>query len=81
MAASVWPRSANVDRVPINIYSPEKTIADCFKYRNKVGIDVAMEGLRTYRERARKFPVNKLMEYAGICRVGKVMRPYLEAVI
>ncbi len=69
-----------VDRVPIKIYSAEKTIADCFKYRNKIGIDVAIEALRTYRERVRKLPVNKLMEYARISRVEKVMRPYLEAV-
>ena len=70
-----------VDRVPIKIYSAEKTIADCFKYRNKIGIDVAIEALRTYRERVRKLPVNKLMEYARICRVERVMRPYLEAVL
>ena len=73
--------TVTVDRVPIKIYSPEKTIADCFKYRNKIGIDVAVEALRNYRERLRKLPVNKLMEYARICRVERVMRPYLEAVL
>jgi predicted transcriptional regulator of viral defense system len=70
-----------VDRVPVRIYSPEKTIADCFKYRHKIGIDVAVEALRTYREKVRRLPVNKLLEYARICRVEKVMRPYLEAVL
>ena len=70
--------TVTVDRVPIKIYSPEKTIADCFKYRNKIGIDVAVEALRNYWERVRKLPVNKLMEYARICRVERVMRPYLE---
>lgn len=70
-----------IDGVPIKIYSMEKTIADCFKYRNKVGIDVAVEALRTYREKVRRLPVNKLLEYARICRVEKVMRPYLEAVL
>jgi predicted transcriptional regulator of viral defense system len=70
-----------VDRVPIRIYSPEKTIADCFKYRQKIGIDVAVEALRTYREKVRRLPVNKLLEYSRICRVEKVMRPYLEAII
>jgi hypothetical protein len=60
---------------------PKKTIADCFKYRNKIGIDIAIEALRSYRERVRSVPVNKLMEYARICRVEKVMRPYLEAVL
>jgi len=70
-----------VDRIPVRIYSPEKTIADCFKYRHKIGIDVAVEALRTYREKVRRLPVNKLLEYARICRVEKVMRPYLEAVL
>jgi len=73
--------TATVDRVPVRIYSPEKTIADCFKYRNKIGIDVAIEALRTYRERVRRLPVSKLMEYARICRVERVMRPYVEAVL
>ncbi|HXW92292.1 MAG TPA: type IV toxin-antitoxin system AbiEi family antitoxin domain-containing protein [Terriglobales bacterium] len=70
-----------VDRVSVRIYSPEKTIADCFKYRNKIGIDVAVEALRNYREKIRRLPVSKLLEYARICRVERVMRPYLEAVI
>ena len=73
--------TVNVDRVPIRIYSPEKTIADCFKYRNKIGIDVAIEALRNYRERIRRLPVNTLMEYARVCRVERVMRPYVEAVL
>jgi len=70
-----------IDRLPVRIYSPEKTIADCFKYRHKIGIDVAVEALRTYREKVRRLPVNKLLEYARICRVEKVMRPYLEVVL
>jgi hypothetical protein len=70
-----------VDRVPVRIFSPEKTIADCFKYRHEIEIDVAVEALRTYREKVRRLPVNKLLEYARICRVEKVMRPYLEAVL
>lgn len=70
-----------LDRVSVRIYSPEKTIADCFKYRNKIGNDVAVEALRNYREKVRRLPVNKLLEYARICRVERVMRPYLEAVI
>jgi predicted transcriptional regulator of viral defense system len=51
-----------IDRVPVKIYSMEKTIADCFKYRNKIGMDVAVEALRTYREKVRRLPVNKLLE-------------------
>jgi hypothetical protein len=70
--------TVTVDRMPIKVYSPENTIADCFKYRNKIGIDVAIEALRTYRERVRKLHVNKLMEYARIYRVERVMRPYVE---
>lgn len=70
-----------VDQVRIRIYSPEKTIADCFKYRHKIGIDLAVEALRNYRQRVRKLPVQKLLEYARICRVERVMRPYLEAVL
>lgn len=70
-----------LDRVQVRIYSPEKTIVDCFKYRNKIGLDVAIEALRNYRQKVRKLPVKKLLEYARICRVENVMRPYLEAVL
>lgn len=60
------------------IYCPEKTLADCFKFRNKIGMDIAMEAVRLHREQ-RKVKVNDLMRYAAICRVAKVMRPYIEA--
>jgi len=70
-----------LDRVQIRIYSPEKTIVDCFKYRNKIGLDVAVEALRNYRQKVRKLPVKKLLEYARVGRVENVMRPYLEAVL
>lgn len=69
------------DRVPIRIYSPEKTIADCFKYRHKIGLDIAVEALRNYRQKVRKIPVEKILEYARLNRVERVMRPYLEAVL
>src|SRR5229473_6248729 len=46
--------AVTMDEVPVRIYSPEKTIADCFKYRNKIGLDVAIEALRTYRDRKSK---------------------------
>jgi predicted transcriptional regulator of viral defense system len=71
----------NIDGVLIRIYSPEKTIADCFKYRNKVGLDIAVEGLRTYRERHKRPNRRALLHYAQVCRVEKIMRPYLEAVL
>jgi predicted transcriptional regulator of viral defense system len=70
-----------VDKVPVRIYSPEKTIADCFKYRNKIGLDIPIEALRTYRERTRKPDFQALTKFAQINRVQKVMRPYLEAVL
>lgn len=63
----------------VNIYAPAKTVADCFKYRNKIGLDVALEALRQ-GWRARRFTMDELDEYAAICRVQRVMRPYLEAI-
>ena len=60
----------------VRIYSPAKTIADCFKYRNKIGLDVALEALRDgWRER--KATMDDLWRYARVCRVANVMWPYL----
>jgi predicted transcriptional regulator of viral defense system len=70
-----------IDEVPVRIYSAEKTIADCFKYRNKIGLEVAIEALRTYRERTPKPNRAKLTKFAEINRVQKIMRPYLEAIL
>lgn len=70
-----------IDNVPVKIYSVEKTLADCFKYRNKIGLDVALEALKFYRERNRRMKIDKLMYYAEIDRVEKIMRPYLEALV
>lgn len=64
--------------VPVRITSPAKTVADCFKYRNKVGIDVAAEALREFVRR-RKGKRDDLWRAAEVCRVTNVMRPYLEA--
>lgn len=69
-----------IDGVSVPIYGPEKTLADCFKYRNKMGMDTALEALRLYRAR-KGLKVENLLEYSRICRVEKVMRPYLEAVL
>lgn len=66
--------------VVVKIYSPAKTVADCFKFRNKVGLDVAIEALREVW-RTRKASMNELVEAAKINRVLKVMRPYLEATV
>ena len=67
-----------LDGVPVQIYCVEKTLADCFKYRNKIGLDIAIEALRMYKQR-KKLQVDALIQYARVCRVEKVMRPYLEA--
>jgi len=69
-----------IDGVPVRIYSPEKTIADCFKYRNKIGLDTAIQALKLYREK-KHFKVDDLMKFGRVCRVEKVMRPYLEALL
>jgi hypothetical protein len=71
----------SVDDVPVKIYSPEKTIADCFKYRNKIGLDIAIEALRAYRECTRKPNRAALTKFAQIDRVQKLVRPYLEALL
>ena len=67
-----------IDRVSVRIYSPEKTLADCFKFRNKIGMDIVLEALKLYKTR-KKSKIKDLLGYAKICRVEKVMRPYLEA--
>ncbi len=68
-----------LDEVVVSIFSPEKTLADVFKFRNRIGIEIAMEALRNYaRGKRRQF--HKVLDFARICRVESVMRPYLEAV-
>jgi len=69
-----------IDGVPVRIYSSEKTIADCFKYRNKLGLDTALEALRLYLRR-RGANVDALMQAAAVCRVPTVMQPYVEALL
>ena len=69
-----------LDGVIAHIYSPEKTLADCFKFRNKVGLDTVMEAVRFYRER-KHVKVEDLMRFATICRVTKIIRPYIEALL
>ncbi len=69
-----------LDGVRVKIYDPEKTIADCFKFRNRIGLDTAVEAVRLYRER-RRVDADRLMRYAAICRIEKVIRPYLEVLL
>jgi len=66
------------DQVMLKVYGVAKTIADCFKHRNKIGIDVALEALKDARAQ-KKVSANDLWRFAKICRVANVMRPYLEA--
>ncbi|KAB2925869.1 MAG: hypothetical protein F9K25_16515 [Candidatus Contendobacter sp.] len=66
------------DQVILRVYSVAKTVVDCFKHRNKIGLDVALEALREARER-NQVSADELWRYAKICRVANVMRPYLEA--
>ncbi|MFH0823432.1 MAG: type IV toxin-antitoxin system AbiEi family antitoxin domain-containing protein [Pseudomonadota bacterium] len=68
------------DGVSVQVYSLEKTLADCFKYRNKLGIDTVVEALRLYLQR-KPVRVDELLRFAGVCRVSKVMKPYLEALL
>lgn len=67
-----------IENVAVKIYSPAKTVADCFKFRNKIGLDVALEALREVLQN-RRATRDEIWSYAKICRVTRVMRPYLEA--
>lgn len=69
-----------VDGVTIQVYSPAKTVADCFKFRNRVGHDLAIEAL-TEGWRQRRFTQDELWQCAKLCRVSNVLMPYLEAVV
>jgi hypothetical protein len=64
----------------VRVYNVAKTLADLFKYRNKVGLDVALEALREAWY-ARRFTMSDIHRYARICRVERVMTPYLEALV
>ncbi len=69
-----------VEGVIVKVYSPAKTVVDCFKFRNKIGLDVALEALRDCY-RSRKCTMDELWKYAKICRVANIMKPYLESVV
>lgn len=71
--------TAESDGVELRVYGVAKTVADCFKHRNKIGLDVALEALRDARAK-RRATADELWRYAKLCRVANVMRPYLEAV-
>jgi predicted transcriptional regulator of viral defense system len=69
-----------VEGVTLRVYSPAKTVADCFKYRNKVGVDVAVEALRDCW-RGGRATMDDLWRAASVCRMANVMRPYLESLV
>jgi len=71
-------KTHHVEGIPVQVYSVAKTVADCFKYRNKIGLDVALEALRE-SIRSRKATNADLWQAAKVCRVANVMRPYMEA--
>jgi predicted transcriptional regulator of viral defense system len=71
--------SHQIEGRQVAIYSIEKTIADCFKYRNKIGLDVALEALKEAWV-GRRMNVDALWRYSDICRVTNVIRPYVEAI-
>jgi len=69
-----------IEKTIVRVYGAEKTLADCFKFRNKIGMDTALEALTLYLE-SRKPNPRKLLQFAKVCRVEKVMRPYLEVLL
>ena len=69
-----------VDEIPVRITKPAKSVADIFKFRRKLGLDIALEALKRHRERE-SFDVSELLHYARVCRVQTVIKPYLEAVL
>ena len=69
-----------IEGVPTYIFSPAKTVADCFKYRNKIGVDVALEALRECLKQRKATP-SALWEAAKVCRVSNIMKPYMEALV
>jgi predicted transcriptional regulator of viral defense system len=67
-----------IEGVEVGVTSRAKTVADCFKYRNKIGIDVAVEALKEYLGK-RGRSMEALEQAAEVCRVGRIIRPYIEA--
>jgi len=69
-----------VQEVPIRVTNPAKTVVDCFKYRNKIGLDIAIEALKE-GWRDSRFSMDELYHAASVCRVTKIMSPYMEALL
>jgi predicted transcriptional regulator of viral defense system len=73
-------RAVTLDGVKVNVYGPEKTVVDCFRFRNKIGVDVAIEALHRLLKKGKAKPAD-ILHFARLCRVERVMRPYLEALL
>jgi len=73
-------KSIQIDEEKISIYNIPKTIADCFKYRNKIGLEVAVEALKDVLQNKR-VTVDELLHYAEICRVRNIITPYIESLV
>ena len=69
-----------LDDIPVRIYNREKTIADCFRYRHKIGLDTCLESLRFYKQQ-RRIDIAALLHFAELRRVKRVLTPYLEAIL
>ena len=69
-----------LDGIDVRVYGAAKSVADSFKYRNKLGLEVAVEALRLYLQKKRGLP-DELVHFARVCRVEKVMRPYVEVLL
>src|SRR5260370_1773372 len=80
-AFSAGVELVRIDEVSVRIYSAAKTVADCFKYRNKIGLDIAVKALSRFRKRKKKPDSRELLRYAGTCGGGGTMRPYLDATL
>ena len=78
-ALEIGIETVEIDSVSVRIYNPAKCVVDCFRYRRHVGLEVAVEALRETL-RLRRARASEIDEYARKCRVGSVVRPYLEAV-
>ena len=82
-APKVWENGIEthtIDGHPVKIYSLAQTVADCFKYRNKIGLDVALQALKI-AVTEKKIKPTEIMRFAKICRVDKVIKPYVEALL
>lgn len=78
-AASTDVETHVIEGVRVRIFSAAKTVADCFRFRNKIGLDVALEALRDYK-RHQRGGMDALWRCAAVCRVARVMQPYVEAI-